>query len=131
MIEYRHNDRLDPQDVARVFERSGIIRPTGDLARIARMLAGADLIMSAWDGGKLIGMCRGLTDFSYCCYLSDLAVDGDYQRRGIGKRLIDMVRDAIGDEVMLVLLSAPAAMGYYPKIGLSRVENAFVIERNR
>lgn len=131
MIEYRHNDRLDPQDVARVFESSGIIRPTGDLARIARMLAGADLIMSAWDGGKLIGMCRGLTDFSYCCYLSDIAVDGDYQRRGIGKRLIDMVRDAIGDEVMLVLLSAPAAMGYYPKIGLSRVENAFVIERNR
>lgn len=131
MIEYRHNYPLDPCDVARVFESSGIIRPTDDLPRIARMLAGADLVVSAWDTGRLIGVCRALTDFSYCCYLSDLAVDGEYQRQGIGKRLIDMVRDVIGEEVTLVLLSASGAMDYYPKIGMSRAKNAFVMKRRR
>ena len=131
MIDYRHNYPLDPRDVARVFESSGIIRPTGDLPRIARMLAGADLVVSAWDAGRLIGVCRALTDFSYCCYLSDLAVDRAYQRQGIGKHLIDMVRDVIGEEVTLVLLSASGAMDYYPKIGMSQAKNAFVIKRSR
>ena len=76
----------------------------------------------------MIGVCRALTDYSYCCHLSDLAVDGDYQRHGVGKRLIDMVRDVVGDEVLLILLSASGAMNCYAKIGMSRAENAFVIK---
>jgi len=131
MIEYRHNFPLDPREVARVFEASGIVRPTDDLPRIARMFAGADLVISAWDTGRLIGVCRSLTDYSYCCYLSDLAVDAAYQRRGVGKRLIDMVRDVLGDEVSLVLLSAAGAMDYYPRIGMTRADHAFIVKRSR
>lgn len=131
MIEYRHNFPLDPREVVRVFKASGIARPTDDLPRIARMFAAADLVISAWDAGRLIGVCRSLTDYSYCCYLSDLAVDVAYQRRGVGKRLVDMVRDVLGDEVSLVLLSAAGAMDYYPRIGLSQAGNAFVIKRSR
>ena len=131
MIEYRHNFPLDPREVARVFDASGIIRPTGDIARIERMLAGADLVLSAWDAGKLVGVCRALTDHSYCCYLSDLAVDAAYQRQGIGRQLISQVREVLGDEVSLVLLSAAAAMDYYPHIGMARADNAFVIKRSR
>lgn len=131
MIEYRHNFPLDPREVARVFDASGIIRPTGDIARIERMLAGADLVLSAWDAGRLIGVCRALTDHSYCCYLSDLAVDAAYQRQGIGKHLISKLREVLGDEVSLVLLSAAGAMDYYPHIGMSKADNAFVIKRSR
>lgn len=131
MIEYRHNFPLDPREVARVFDASGIIRPTGDVARIERMLAGADLVLSAWDAGRLIGVCRALTDHSYCCYLSDLAVDAAYQRQGIGKHLISKLREVLGDEVSLVLLSAAGAMDYYPHIGMSKADNAFVIKRSR
>jgi len=75
MIEYRRNFPLDAAQVAAVFDASGIRRPTGDLARIARMFANANLVFSAWHEDRLAGGCRALTDFSYCCYLSDLAVD--------------------------------------------------------
>lgn len=130
-IEYRHNFPLEAADVAAVFYTSGIRRPTKDLARIERMFANANLILSAWHEGKLVGVCRALTDFSYCCYLSDLAVDKAFQKHGIGRELIARVRSAIGEEVALVLLSAPEAMEYYPKVGFEKIENGFIIKRTR
>ena len=129
VIEYRDNFPLEPVDVAAVFDASGIRRPTKDLARIERMFANADLILSAWHEGKLIGVCRALTDFSYCCYLSDLAVANAYQKHGIGRELIARVQASIGDEVALILLSAPEAMEYYPKVGFEKVENGFIVKR--
>lgn len=129
MIIYKHNLTLAPKDIARVFDASGIIRPTSDLARIGRMFSNASLVISAWDSDTLVGVCRALTDYSYCCYLSDLAVDREYQRHGIGRSLIKHVQDAIGDETSLILLSAPDAMSYYPKTGFSKIDNGFIIKR--
>lgn len=130
-IEYRQNVPLAAAEVAALFDDSGIRRPTRDLARIARMFANANLVFSAWDQGKLVGVCRALTDFSYCCYLSDLAVAKAYQKHGIGRELIARVQAEIGQEVALILLSAPEAMGYYPKVGFEKVENGFIIKRNQ
>lgn len=130
-IEYRHNFPLEAAGVAAVFDASGIRRPTKDLARIERMFANANLIFSAWHEGKLVGVCRALTDFSYCCYLSDLAVDKAFQKHGIGRELIARVRSTVGEEVALVLLSAPEAMKYYPKVGFEKIENGFIIKRAR
>ena len=129
VIEYCHNFPLEPIVVSAVFDASGIRRPTKDLARIERMFANADLIISAWHEGKLIGVCRALTDFSYCCYLSDLAVVNSYQKHGIGSELIARVQASIGDEVALILLSSPEAMEYYPKVGFEKIENGFIIKR--
>lgn len=131
MIEYRHNFPLNPVDVARVFESSGITRPTNDIERITRMFAASSLVLSAWENGVLVGVCRALTDYSYCCYLSDLAVDHAFQKHGIGKELIRRAQTIIGDEVSLILLSAPGAMSYYPSLGFSKAENAFVIKRTQ
>ena len=131
MIEYRHNLPLDPAEVARLFDASGITRPTGDLPRIARMFANANLIISAWSNNTLVGVARALTDHAYCCYLSDLAVDRAFQKHGIGKELIRRVQAVIGEEVSLVLISAPGAMQYYPKMGFSAADNAFVVRRKR
>lgn len=131
MIEYRDNQALEATDVARVFDASGIKRPTQDLPRIARMLTNANLIISAWDGERLIGVSRALTDFSFCCYLSDLAVDAAYQKQGIGRELIRRTQSAAGPEVALILLSAPGAMAYYPKVGFTLADNAYLIDRKR
>lgn len=129
MIEYRLNFPLNPNDVARVFDSSGITRPTDDIPRIARMFAESNLVISAWANGVLVGVCRALTDYSYCCYLSDLAVDQAFQKRGIGRELIRRVQSTVGDAVSLILLSAPSAMPYYPTVGFAKAENAFVIRR--
>lgn len=131
MIDYRLDAPPDVPDIVRVFDSSGIVRPTGDPARIGRMFAAADIVVSAWSGDTLVGLCRALTDFSYCCYLSDLAVDKSYQGRGIGSGLVNRLRAALGDEVSLVLLSAPTAMAYYPGQGFSPADNAFLIRRQR
>lgn len=131
MIEYRNNHPLDPAEVARVFETSGISRPTKNLSRIEQMFANSNLVISAWDGTRLVGVSRALTDYSYCCYLSDLAVEVSYQKHGIGRELIHRTRDVIGEEVSLILLSAPSAMPYYPKVGFALADNAYVIRRKR
>jgi GNAT superfamily N-acetyltransferase len=105
-------------------------RPVDEPDRIAKMVAHANLFVTARDGGKLVGVARSLTDFTYCCYLSDLAVDKDYQRRGIGRALIEKTREAVGDS-MVLLLSAPQAMAYYPHIGMPKADNAFIFRRRR
>ncbi|MEX1030699.1 MAG: GNAT family N-acetyltransferase [Paenibacillaceae bacterium] len=93
------------------------------------MIDNSDVVISAWVDGKMIGVARALTDFSYCCYLSDLAVDKNYQQHGVGRELVEQVRAKIGDECALILLSAPGAIDYYPRLGFDRVDNAFVIKR--
>ena len=129
MISYLKNVELSVHDVIRVFDSSTINRPTDDLHRIKTMFDNANLIVTAWDGDKLVGICRSLTDFSYCCYLSDLAVDIAYQKQGIGKEMIEQVKREIGEKVSLILLSAPNAMEYYPKVGFEKIENGYTIRR--
>lgn len=130
-IVYKYNEPVKAEDVIQVFRNSGITRPIGQKERIQKMLDHANLILTAWDHNRLVGIARALTDFSYCCYLSDLAVDKDYQKSGIGKELIERIRKIIGEEVALILLSAPSAMDYYPKVGFDKVDNGFIIRRKR
>jgi GNAT superfamily N-acetyltransferase len=106
-------------------------RPVDDLPRLDRMLRHADLIVTARDGARLVGISRAITDFAFCCYLSDLAVDAAYQRRGIGRRLIEETHARAGDQASLYLVSAPAAETYYPKIGLAPVKSCWSIPRRR
>ncbi|WP_135550480.1 GNAT family N-acetyltransferase [Paenibacillus cymbidii] len=131
-LAYRVNDVCQVEEVEDVFRASGIRRPIGDAERIARMIAHADVIVTARDGGRLVGLLRALTDYSYCCYISDIAVDGAYQRMGVGKRLLELLRHELGeDEVQYVLTSAPGAVGFYEKLGFERADKAFVIRRKR
>ncbi|MDC4203126.1 MAG: GNAT family N-acetyltransferase [Candidatus Manganitrophus sp.] len=131
MISYQVEREIDPAAVADLFRRSGIRRPVEDLDRIGRMIEHANLILCACDGEKLVAIARALTDFSYCCYLSDIAVDRAYQKQGIGKGLVDRVKEIVGEEVMILLLSAPEAESYYPHLGFEKAENAWRIPRKR
>jgi ribosomal protein S18 acetylase RimI-like enzyme len=95
------------------------------------MLQHANLMVSARDQGRMVGFARALTDFCYCCYLSDLAVDRDYQQRGIGRELLYTMQHKLGDEVMVCLLSAPEAMPFYPNAGFQQAGQAWWIPRKR
>ncbi|MDD1511473.1 GNAT family N-acetyltransferase [Priestia megaterium] len=130
-ITYKTNVLIRAEQAAEVFVHSGIKRPAQNLDRIQRMLDHASLTITAWNDSKLIGIARALTDFSYCCYLSDLAVVKDYQKKGIGTQLIKHVQSEIGEETALILLSAPSAMNYYPKAGFHQIDNGFKIDRIR
>lgn len=124
-----YNDRpVSASQFVDILKRSTLAlrRPVDDPDRIDRMLKHANVMVSAWDGDLLVGISRAVTDFSFCCYLSDLAVDEAYQHRGIGKRLIAETHDTAGRETKLILLAAPAAVDYYPKIGMENFPHCFV-----
>ncbi|HVJ79234.1 MAG TPA: GNAT family N-acetyltransferase [Hyphomicrobium sp.] len=132
-IIYQKVTSLDAEAFISILTRSGLAerRPAGDRDRIARMLAGSNLIVVAHDGDQLVGVARSITDYAYCCYLSDLAVDKAYQGRGIGKRLIDETRRAAGPETMCLLVSAPDSIGFYDAIQMPRQPRAFMFSRER
>jgi ribosomal protein S18 acetylase RimI-like enzyme len=104
-------------------------RPVDDLPRLERMLRQADVIATARDGQRLVGISRAVTDFSYCCYLCDLAVDEAYQRQGIGRRLIAETHAAAGRMTSLILIAAPEAESYYPRIGMQQRPSCWMVPR--
>lgn len=104
-------------------------RPVSDRGAILGMLRNADLIVTARRGGQLVGVSRALTDYSFCTYLSDLAVDRACQRQGIGRELIRRTHAAAGLNTTLILLAAPAARGYYPHVGMDAHDSCWVIPR--
>ena len=128
-IRYKLGITPETDSIIEVYNSSGLNRPTNDNERIVEMYVNSNLIITAWDNDQLVGIARSLTDFCYCCYLSDLAVRKDYQKLGIGKELIKLTRERIGPKTTLLLLSAPTAMEYYPKTGFRKIENGFIIDR--
>jgi len=132
-IAYRNNIRISVGDFADVLKRSTLAerRPVDNTARLQRMLDHANVIVTAWAGEQLIGISRAITDFSFCCYLSDLAVDEKFQHRGIGKQLIKLTHETAGHDTTLILLAAPAATKYYPKIGMKQFPDCFINERKK
>jgi len=128
-ITYKIENQLDPKEFVDVLRRSTLAerRPVDDLERINKMCENADLIVTARLDGKLMGIARSVTDFVYCTYISDLAVDEKYQRKGIGKKLIEETKK-LTPQAKLILLSAPAAVEYYPKIGMKKHNHCFILD---
>lgn len=127
-IIYKVESSLEASEFIDVLKRStlGERRPIDDFERIKKMCENANLIITARLDGKLIGIARSITDFVYCTYLSDLAVDKEYQKKGIGKKLIEETKKQ-APLATLILLSAPAAVDYYPKIGMKKHNHCFIL----
>ncbi|HSN75757.1 MAG TPA: GNAT family N-acetyltransferase [Anaerolineae bacterium] len=128
-IEYCDNAAISVDAAIDLYRRStlGERRPVDRPDIFEGMLKHANLLISAWHGDRLVGIARSLTDFTYVAYLADLAVDAEYQRQGIGKRLIQETRSRLGKECMLVLLAAPKANDYYPKLGFEHNPRAWIL----
>jgi predicted N-acetyltransferase YhbS len=127
-IIYKIEKELDPSEFIDILKRSklGERRPVSDFERIEKMCRNANLIVTARLNEKLVGIARSVTDFVYCTYLSDLAVDIKFQHQGIGRRLIEETKKQTV-QATLILLSAPAAINYYPKIGMKRHEHCYIL----
>ena len=128
-IIYKVEKNLDPSEFIDVLNRStlGERRPVSDVNRIKKMCENANLIVTARLDGKLIGIARSISDFVYCTYLSELAVDKEFQKKGIGKRLIEETKKQ-SPMAKLILLSAPAAIEYYPKIGMKKHDYCYILD---
>ena len=138
-VTYQINSAITPEQFTDVLSKSslGARRPLDNYYVIKGMLDNADLLVTAWvneeheeavndseSNKKLIGVARCVTDFSYCCYLSDIAVDEAYQKQGIGKSMIKKIEQQLPPSCKIILLSAPQASDYYPKIGFTKHESA-------
>jgi len=128
-IEYRDSANLSVQEAIDLYKRStlGERRPLDRPDIFEGMLRNANLVITAWDASRLVGIARTLTDFTYVAYLADLAVDAEYQNRGIGRQLIEETRRRLKPECMIVLLAAPKANEYYPKLGFEHNPRAWIL----
>jgi ribosomal protein S18 acetylase RimI-like enzyme len=132
-IQYHTDRKVDVAAFKDILDRSGLgaRRPVGDPVRLAKMLAAYNLVVTAWEGEVLVGIATCWTDYAHSGYLADLAVDAGCQHGGIGRRLVELTHETVGPQVTLLLLSAPAAVGFYPKIGMERFQDCFIFRRSK
>ena len=133
-IAYKTEPGLSSAEFIDLLHRSTLAarRPVDDAATIAAMLANASIVLTARsDDGLLVGVSRAISDFAYCTYLSDLAVDRAYQGKGIGRELIRRTHEEAGLNTTLILLAAPDARSYYPHIGMQPHDSCWIIPRRK
>lgn len=128
-IMYRQDAIPSAEQIIELYGLAGLPRPIHDLYRIKKIYANSNLVITAWHDQKLVGVARSITDFAWSCYLADLAIHPEYQKSGIGTQLIKLTKSAVGDETMVLLLSVPTAMDYYPKVGFTKENRAFAMHR--
>jgi len=125
-----HRDRTPALEAIRaLYAAAPLRRPVHDPERIRRMFEGSNVVISAWDGDRLVGLLRGLTDFAYDGYVSDLAVHPAYQKAGVGRGLLDRAL-GLGEGIQWVLLASPIARDYYAHVGWEKVENGWKMNRD-
>ncbi len=131
-IRYEISASISPEEFADLLRRSTLAerRPVDDSHCLQAMLRHANLLCTAWDDETLVGIARSVTDFEYCCYLSDLAVDSNYQRKGIGRELVRLTQARLGPRAKIILLAAPQAETYYPRIGFTTHKSAWILSKS-
>ncbi|MCI4187218.1 GNAT family N-acetyltransferase [Dickeya dianthicola] len=129
VITYKVNDPINVDQFIHLLNRTslGPRRPLDQRDTLAGMLTETDLLVTAWRGDELVGVARSVTDYHFCCYLSDLAVDETCQHGGIGRRLIAHTAQQLKPQCRLILIAAPQAVDYYPNIGFEAHPSAWHI----
>jgi N-acetylglutamate synthase-like GNAT family acetyltransferase len=130
-IKYKFDFIPTSEQIIELYENSGLPRPTNDAERIKKMFENSNLIITAWDNDLLVGVSRSITDWVWSCYLADLAIRQGYKKSGIGRKLINLTKEKLGEQSMVLLLSVPTAMEYYPKVGFTKQESSFIINRTK
>lgn len=133
MITYSSDRKITIDQFIQVLIDSTLAerRPIEDIARMTKILQNATILITCWDGDKLVGISRAISDFAYCTYVSDLAVAVEYQHQGIGKRLLEETRFKAGGKGSFFLFAAPKAHNYYPHIGFELSNRCFVLPEDK
>lgn len=131
-IEYKVNEAVSVEQFRSLLDRSTLAerRPVDDAACLGGMLKHSSLTVSAWCADNLVGIARSVTDFNYACYLSELAVDSNFQKNGIGRKLLSMTQGQLGPKCKLILIAAPAANLYYEHLGFENNPRCWVLDRD-
>ena len=130
MINYRDDVRPEPKVIADLYRAAQLIRPVDDVERIRRMYAGSNLVLTAWDSDRLVGILRGWLDGAFDGYVCDLAVHPEFQKHGIGANLLNLAQQG-RPEVQWVLRASKIATNYYEHIGWKKIENGWFWTRER
>ncbi|HWB08707.1 MAG TPA: GNAT family N-acetyltransferase [Pirellulales bacterium] len=130
MIEYRSDIRPDAAVIAELFAAAPLNRPLDDVERIGRMYAASNIVVTAWDGKRLVGILRGWTDGAFDGYICDLAISPDVQRQGVGRKLLHLATSGKPD-VQFVVRASPIAREYYQHLGWQKIENGWFLPRQR
>lgn len=127
-IVYKVNQPITAQQYIELLLKTslGARRPVQDIECIEGMLKYANVLITAWQDNELVGVSRSVTDFHFCCYLSDLAVSEPFQKEGIGKTLIELTSEQLKPGCKMILLAAPQATHYYPKLGFVQHPSAWL-----
>jgi GNAT superfamily N-acetyltransferase len=124
MIHYSTSERLNSDEYLEFLTRCdlGLQYPEEDfLERIETLLKNTTLVATARnDEGLLIGIAMGLTDFAYYLLLTELGVDREYVKQGIGSALLHKIHEAAGGEkrISIILDSYDPAKVFYEKFGM-------------
>lgn len=131
-IEYRTDATPEVNQVIDLYKSStlGARRPVDKPEVFQGMIDNANIVITAWDNNKLVGIARALSDLVYVTYLADLVVHENYQQQGIGKQLLDLAQAQTSPDCMMVLLAAPQANDYYPKLGFTHNPRAWMLNSN-
>ncbi len=131
-ITYKVNQSITTDDFIGLLTASTLAqrRPVDDRECMEGMIKNSNLIVTAWDNDKLVGIARSVTDFYYACYLSDLAVDKNYQGNHIGKQLQKLTQEQLGSKCKLILIAAPASNSYYEHIGFTNNQRCWILNRD-
>ncbi|MFM7628086.1 MAG: GNAT family N-acetyltransferase [Algoriphagus sp.] len=129
MIKYQLEPRVSLEEFQEILLESGLSkrRPMDQPQVLEKMILGANLLLTAREEGKLVGLLRGLSDFSYRTFVADLAVARSHQRRGIGKQLLIVCRQ-VAPEARILLMSAEDAIPFYQKIGFQLHERCYQLK---
>ena len=132
-IEYKINTPVSVDQFIDLLRDStlGERRPIDDRECMEGMISNSNLVVTAWNEKKLVGIARSMTDFHYSCYLSDLAVSKQYQKSGIGKKLQIITQEQLGPRCKLILVAAPTANSYYEHIGFVNNQGCWILEREK
>jgi predicted N-acetyltransferase YhbS len=132
-IRYEVDTALTEEEFVDLLRQSTLAerRPVDDPGCIRAMLKHANLLCTAWDDRKLVGVARSVTDYEFCCYLSDLAIDECYQKKGIGRELVRLTQSKLGPGAKIILLAAPKAEGYYGRIGFDAHQSAWTLSASK
>jgi ribosomal protein S18 acetylase RimI-like enzyme len=131
-IQYKVNSAITTDQFIELLRKStlGERRPIDDRECMEGMLKNSNLMITAWRDEELIGIARAMTDFHYACYLSDLAVDTEYQNKGVGKKLQIITQEQLGPKCKLILIAAPSANSYYEHLGFTNNQRCWVLNRD-
>lgn len=130
-IQYSSDRRPAAAEIVRLYDDAPLFRPTKEEDRVRRMYEGSNVVWTAWDGARLVGILRGWTDGAYDGYVCDLAIDPGYQKQGIGKELLARVAAHYGAQVQWVLRASKIASRYYEHVGWQVIENGWFLPREQ